>query len=410
MSSASSSNSYRSLFESPTQVIFVLATFLGRVPISMRALGAILLIQQTTGSYSLAGLVGATQTLVAAFASPQLGRLMDRIGVKPVVLWTGIAHLLGTVLLIASAELDWNRILVLLGAAIMGASSVQFGSLSRARWVMLLGKGTRLDKAYALEAMADETGFIVGPLIVVPLAVSVGASIALLVGLAFTLLASAILVLQRSPEGDASPAGAISDHPNAGSSVMAIRGMQVLATSLLFLGVVFGAVEIVLVAFAEANDWPGSASIMASTFAFGSLLGAVIYGAITWHMPVDRRLKLALIWFTIGTIPMFLSNSVWQMTAAIFMTGLGISPAMIAINGVVEDLAPARKLNEAFTWVGSSLATGAAFGSLIIGVVLDELGLRTGQSVGVIGSVLSLLVIYAFGRYLAGSRQAVKVG
>ena len=84
------------------------------------------------------------------------------------------------------------------------------------------------------------------------------------------------------------------------------------------------------------------------------------------------------------------------MTAAIFLTGLGISPAMIAINGVVEDLAPARKLNEAFTWVGSSLATGAAFGSLIIGVVLDELGLRTGQSVGVIGSIVSLLVIYLF--------------
>lgn len=410
MTTASQSTSYRSLFASPAQVIFVFATFLGRVPISMKALGAILLIQQTTGSYSLAGLVGATQTLVAAFASPQLGRLMDSIGVKPVVLWTAIAHLVGMLLLIGAAEMDAHWSLILLGAAIIGGSSVQFGSLSRARWVSLLGKGPRLDKAYALEAMADETGFIVGPLIVVPLAVSIGASIALLVALAFTLVASAILVLQRVPEGGTPVSLQGSELEETGRGVMTIPGMQVLAGSLLFLGIVFGAVEIVLVAFAEANDWPGAASIMASTFALGSLLGAVIYGAITWTIPIDRRVKLALIWFTLGTIPMFLSSTVWQMTAAIFLTGLGISPALIAINGVVEDIAPSRKLNEAFTWIGSALATGAAFGSLIIGVVLDELGLRSGQSVGVIGSVLSLIIIFAFGRYLAGSRAPIKVG
>jgi MFS family permease len=275
--------------------------------------------------------------------------------------------------------------------------------------VKLLGKGPRLDKAYALEAMADEMGFIVGPLIVVPLAVSVGASTALIVALAFTVVASAILVLQRAPEPGAIASGPATDYPDVGRSVMAIRGMQVLTGSLLFLGIVFGAVEIVLVAFAEANEWPGSASIMASTFALGSFLGAVIYGAITWNIPIDRRVKLALVWFTIGTIPMFLSTTVWQMTAAIFLTGLGISPALIAINGVVEDIAPPRKLNEAFTWIGSSLATGAAFGSLIIGVVLDELGLKTGQSVGVIGSIISLIVIYAFGRHIVASRKPVKI-
>jgi MFS family permease len=409
MSSSSSSTSYRSLFETPAQVAFVLATFLGRVPISMKALGAILLIQQTTGSYSLAGLVGATQTLVAAFASPQLGRLMDRIGPKPVILWTAIAHLVGMVILIVAAEMGAHWSLILLGAAIVGGSSVQFGSLSRARWVTLLGKGPRLDKAYALEAMADEIGFIIGPLIVVPLAVSVGASIALLVALAFTLFASVILVVQRAPQGGTAVSLHPSDTPDTGRGVMTIRGMQVLAASLLFLGVVFGAVEIVLVAFAEANGWPGAASIMASTFAFGSLLGAVIYGAITWRMPVDQRLKLALIWFTLGTIPMFLSTSIWQMTAAIFLTGLGISPALIAINGVVENLAPPRSLTEAFTWVGSALATGAAMGSLIIGIVLDEMGLRSGQSVGVIGSLISLIIIYAFGRYLIVSRPGTRV-
>ena len=409
MTTAPESTSYRSLFGTPAQVLFVFATFLGRIPISMKALGAILLIQQTTGSYSLAGLVGATQTLVAAVASPQLGRLMDRTGGKPVILWTAIAHLVGMLLLIVAAEREARPALILLGAAIIGGSSVQFGSLSRARWVALLGKGQRLDKAYALEAMADETGFVIGPLIVVPLAVSIGASVALLVALAFTLIASAILVLQPTPQATTAVSLHPSDQPDSGRAVMSIPGMQVITGSLLFLGIVFGAVEIVLVAFAQANDFPGSASIMASTFAFGSLLGAVMYGAIRWTIPIAHPLKLSLVWFTLGTIPMFLSSTVWQMTAAIFVTGLSISPAMIATNGVVETLSPPKRLTEAFTWVGSALATGAALGSLLIGVVLDELGLRSGQSVGVMGSVISLLIIVLLRRYLVADRPPTRV-
>ena len=70
MTTAPASTSYRSLFETPSQVIFFFATFLGRVPISMKALGAILLIQQTTGSYSLAGLVLSIGLMLAGIRLP----------------------------------------------------------------------------------------------------------------------------------------------------------------------------------------------------------------------------------------------------------------------------------------------------------------------------------------------------
>jgi MFS family permease len=250
-----------------------------------------------------------------------------------------------------------------------------------------------------MEAMADETGFVIGPLIVVPVAVGLGAEIALLLSAAFTVAASLILILQRRPESASSVQRHVDREPD-GPSVMAIRGMQVLAISLVFMGLVFGSAEIVLVAFAQANDMPGSASIMASAFAFGSLIGAVIYGAITWRMPVDQRLKLSLLWFTVGTIPMLLSNEVWHMTLAVLITGLAISPCMIATNSVVEGLAPHGKLTEAFSWVGSALATGAAIGSMIVGVILDELGLRSGQGLGVIAALASVAIVYAWGRYL----------
>lgn len=400
--------SYLSLFDSAATAVFFIATFLGRVPLSMKALGAVLLIQQTTGSYSLAGIVGATQTLVSAFASPQLGRLTDRFGDRPVLLWTMLAHALGMAILVGAATADAHWSLLIVGAAIVGGSSVPFGSLSRARWVALLGKGKRLDKAYAMEAMADETGFIIGPLIVVPLAVSVSAAVALFVSVLLTVIASVLLLLQKPPAESANVPRFV-DGPDLGSSVMSIRGMQVIAASLIFMGVVFGAVEIVLVAFAEANDQPASASIMASTFALGSLLGAVAYGAISWRAPVDRRLKLALVWFALGMIPIYLSSSVWQMTVAVFIAGLGISPSMIATNSVVEELSPPRKLTEAFSWVSSALATGAAVGSMIVGVILDELGLRSGQALGIIAGIACVLIIIVWGQSLRTAQEPIHI-
>lgn len=407
-SASPSKSGYLSLFDSVATAVFFIATFLGRVPLSMKALGAVLLIQQTNDSYTLAGVVGAVQTLVSAFASPQIGRLTDRYGDRPVLFWTMLLHVAGMVLLILAALAGAHWSLLIAGATLIGASSVPFGSLSRARWVELLGKGKRLDKAYAMEAMADETGFVIGPLIVVPLAVGLGAEIALLVSMSLTVIASLILILQRKPAEDTGVQRYVEGA--SGPSVMSLRGMQVISASLIFMGLVFGSVEIVLVAFAEANEQPASASIMASTFALGSLIGAVVYGAISWRAPVDLRLKLSLVWFALGTIPMFLSNSVWQMTLAVLVTGLAISPAMIATNSVVEGLAPHGRLTEAFSWVGSSLATGAAIGSMIVGVVLDEMGLRSGQGLGIIAAAVSVAIVYLWGRALRADRESRHIG
>jgi MFS family permease len=77
---------------------------------------------------------------------------------------------------------------------------------------------------------------------------------------------------------------------------------------------------------------------------------------------------------------------------------------------VIEGLAPRGKLTEAFSWVGSALATGAAIGSMIVGVVLDELGLRSGQALGIIAGVASVIIVYTWGRYLRTERDPVHIG
>jgi len=393
--------SYRSLLAAPGAAVFFLATFLGRVPLAMRALGCVLLVQQLNGSYGLAGLVGATQTLVAAFASPRLGRFADRYGERQVLLWSAAVHAVGIAALIATAYADAPAPLLLLAAAVVGGSAMPFGSISRARWVATLGPGRALERAYALESMADEAAFIVGPMLVVPLSVSVNAAAGLVVSLLMTIAGTLLLVRQRPLAADGPPARIQPrDDTTDGRTVIGIPGIQVLIASLLFMGIIFGSAEIVLVAFAADQGAPNATSVLAALFALGSFVGAVGYGAVRWTSPVDRRLKIAIWWLALGTIPILLASSIPAMGLSVFIAGLAISPGMIAANTVVEHLAPPKMLTEAFSWIGSALATGAAVGSIITGAVLDEISVRGGQSVGLFGGVLSGLVVIIWARHL----------
>ena len=403
MSTASPKVTYRSLFDAPGARIFFLATFLGRVPLAMRALGCVLLVERLTGSFALAGVVGAMQTLVSAFASPRLGRFADRYGERTILFWTVIVHTIGMAGLITAAYAEAHPAPLLIASAVVGASAMPFGSISRARWVQSLGKGRRLERAYALESMADEMGFIIGPMLVVPLSVSVNPAAGLIASLIMTIAATVMLIMQNKPESNIRIAP-VDNAVAEGKTVIGLPGIQVLVASLLFLGIIFGAIEIVMVAFAENLGRPNMASVMAATFAFGSLIGAIAYGAISWTGRVDRRFKLAIWWIAIGTIPILLVNTIPMMLVAVFITGLAISPGMIAANTVVEHLSPPRMLTEAFSWIGSALATGAALGSIVAGVVLDEIGVRGGQSIGIFGGLLSGLVVIIWAKHLRSER------
>lgn len=399
MSDSQHAVSYRLLFDDAARVVFFIATFLGRIPSAMRALGCVLLVQQVIGSFGLAGVVGATQTLSSAFMSPRIGRLIDRYGERRVLVWTMTIHTIGTIWLITSVYAGAPDPVILLGAFLIGASAVQFGSISRARWVDELDRGPRLEKAYALESMVDEAGFIVGPMLVVPLSVSVNAAAGLVASLGMTLIGSVMLITSREQSCRSTT---FADTPDltASRSVIRIPGVAVIALSVGFMGIIFGAVELVLVAFAEHLGHTNAASIMAAIFALGSLLGAVIYGRIRWKAPLHQRVVIAFCWIALGSVPMLLSNTIMQMSISVFVTGLAISPGMIASSTVIERIAPPRRLTEAFSWIGSSIATGAAVGSIIAGFVLDDIGLRAGQAIGLGGGMLCAVVIITWRRYL----------
>ena len=398
---------YLDLLRIPGALVFFIATLIGRIPLPMRPLGSILLIEQMTGSYGLAGIIGATTTFVAAVASPRLGTLTDRHGDRPVLLWSLVADVVGIVALVLAVYAELHALTWLASAVVIGASTVPFPSLSRARWASTLGPGPALEKAYALESIADEIGFIIGPIIVVPLAVSVAPAAGLLAVIAFVGVASLALAVQpHDTAHEVRTEGAhLTDDAGPGRSVIANRGVQVLVAALFCLGLIFGAVELMMVAFAEDQGSPGAASYLVAIFAFGSMLSAIVTGSRSWVTPPPRRFVIWSILLTLGTVPILLANSIPFMAVAVFLTGIGIAPTMIAANSVVEGLAERNRLNEAFAWLGSAVASGVAIGSIISGVVIDELGTRGGQAVGVVAGGLAAAVVVLGANTLQGRRR-----
>jgi MFS family permease len=406
MSSAAGNVSYKSLFEESGRLWFLTATAIGRAPSAMKALACILLVQQITGSYGMAGLVGATQTLVAAVLAPVLARLIDIRGERGILIWSMMAHVIGVVALIWAAYSDLPEASMLVGAAIIGGSSVQFGSLSRARWVRELGRGRALEKAYSLESMVDEMGFVIGPMLVVPLCLQVHPTAGILASMIFTAIGTLMLIMQPTSRGFARMSSPItSEAHRVGGSVVQIPAVQLIIASLMFMGVLFGAAEIVIVAFTEHNGSPNSASYVAAIFAIGSLLGAVLYGARQWPGSTPMKIMVTYWWIGLGTIPMLLAPNIPAMAVAVFITGLAISPGMIVSNLFVEQIAPPNKLTEAFAWLGSAMATGAAIGSIIAGYLVDQVGIRGAQWSVVTGGVACGLIV-TFGWKLLRSPES----
>jgi MFS family permease len=375
---------YRSLLGEPGRLAFVVPGAIGRLPLAMRGLGCVLLIQGYTDSYGLAGAIGAVQTVVNALAGPRLGRLADRRSHRLVLSLALLVQAVATVALVWLAAGSGPVVPLAIAAALLGGSAMPFPSISRAIWSDRLTRGPALERAFAVESVLDQVAFIVGPFAVILLAVEVSPAAGLLGSLLVT--AAATVGFLRLPS-----LGAEERAPDrAPTPVIRIRGMQVLALAFVGLGALYGAVEVGLVAFAEEQGRPGAASVLVGLFAGGSLVGAVAYGARTWRSPVSRRATIAFAWLWLATVPIAFAPGLGWSAVAILVAGVAISPGEIAAFTLVEQLVPEGARTEGFTWILAAISAGAALGVALAGIAIDADGARAGLLVAVGGGALAV--------------------
>jgi MFS family permease len=357
---------YRSLLDVPHARAFVLAGFVARLSISMRALGCVLMVSELAGSYGLAGAVAAAMLLGEAVAAPRLGRLVDRYGQRRVLLAALAVHSAGTLALVLSAQLSGPAWTLFATAALSGAAALPVGSLVRARWSALLGDSPDLNAAFALESTLDELVFVLGPMLVSALALGVFPGAGLLGALLVTVVGSLALALQRRTEP--APAGALD---GTATPAIGTPGLRVLVATFVATGVLFGSLDVAMVAFAGQVGAPAAAGVLLALVAAGSLVAGLAYGARGWRWPLERRFVASLVGLWAGTLLLVLAPTVAIMAPAAALAGAAIAPTLIAGFVLVQKLVPSDALTEGLNWTITGLGVGAAAGAWTAGLIAD---------------------------------------
>jgi MFS family permease len=98
-----------------------------------------------------------------------------------------------------------------------------------------------------------------------------------------------------------------------------------------------------------------------------------------------------------------------MMAVAIAVPGLAVAPTLITGNSLVQGLAPAEEIAEAFAWLGGTCALGSAGGAVLVGRLVDTAGPHWGFLVPAIASGAAGCVVAA-SRSLLQPRRPIPVG
>ena len=360
---------------------------------SMMTIAVLLVVRHRTGSYGLAGAASAAHTLTQASMTPIVGRLVDRRGQSYVLPKLLVLFLTGIALLVIAAGTHAPVVLLFAGAVIAGAGQLPFTSLVRTRWTHLLRDSPQLTTAIALESSADELVFTLGPVIVTGLAV-VSPLLAPIVAGALAVAGTIPFVAARASEPPTFAVG-------AGSSAWRIPALWVVICSGMLIGMLFGACEVSMIAFAQRHGAGGLSGLLVGLIALGSGVAGLWYGARTWRLDVAVRYRLAIAALAVLTLPAIAATNLWQMAPAALLIGVSIAPIIIASSGIVSRVVPQSALTEGFTWQSTGINVGLAGGAALGGLLIDSFDVRAALIAAVIAASLASLVAFSGSRLIA---------
>lgn len=378
---------YRLIFAAPGTRGFSAAGLIGRLPLAMTGIGIVTMISELTGRYGLAGALTATLAAAEAVAGPQISRLVDRHGQRRVMRPATLVAVTGIAGLLVCAQRgapDWT--LFVFAAASGCVPGV--GAMVRARWAEVhRGSPRLLHTAYAWESIMDELCFICGPVLSVGLSTAWFPEAGPLLAAGFLVAGVLWLTAQRGTEPVPRPRA-----EHTGGSALRSPGLRVLMATFTATGVIFGAVDVVTVAFADERGHKAAASLVLAVYALGSCLAGVVFGLARPSGPPARRWLVGVCVMAVSMIPLQLAGSLPFLAVALFVAGLSIAPTMVTTMALVEVHVPRSKLTEGMSWTTTGLAVGVALGASTAGWVVDEAGTGAGYAVPAVAGAVAASV------------------
>ena len=363
-------------------------SIVARVPVATLSIGLLVHARHVTGSFAAAGLVAGAFAVALGAGGPLLGAIADRRGQTAVLVEGALAAgaALGAVAALpAGAPL---ALLVALAAAV-GLATPPVGACTRTLIPSLIADPEALRAAYAAESAAVELTWIAGPPLVL-LAGATWSTGAALAGAAAVLVAGTV-AFAAQPASRAWRPERAAERPRGGS--LATSAMRTLVLVFVLAGVLFGAVEIAVTAAAEALGDTAAAGPLLGIWGAGSLAGGLVAARAGGGARSGAGLALVLAALAAGHLALAgAAGSVLALAAVLALAGTTIAPTYASVFAMVDRVAPAGTATEAFAWLNTAIAIGAAAGAASAGAVAQAGGASaTFVLAGVAGAAAALL-------------------
>lgn len=368
---------------------WTLASFLGRLPLTMTLLALVLVGERVTGSLAVGAQLAGVATFTAGIAAPMRGRQLDRGGLREglrnAALLTSIMLVAQAVAVLTGAPLGLLYVL----AAAQGASFAALSGGFRALLVPVVS-AEDLPRANTLEAVFIEVAFVAGPSLAGILALMVG-PVGVLLVMAAAAAASGLLVMTLPAVPGSGFHGGVAPWRTRGAT-----GVYLLA---LLMGVTAGLLESALPPrAAELGMEAASAGPLLALTAAGSAVGGLAAAARRDHRRWQARVAVVLL-ALFGLLMLGLSavGTVVGVGVLLFAVGVPIAPLNALGAMRLQDVLPSERLGEGFAVYTAMILVGAGIGQSITGQALGRLGpqalLAIGGGVPLLGAVAMTAVV-----------------
>jgi hypothetical protein len=377
--------SYRALLARSGARSLALVCGLGWLSYTGYGLALVLAVHRATHSFASAGGAVAAFSIGSGVLAPVRGRLIDRRGGGAL---RGLAagHLLGAGMLLDACRTSHQSWLILGGAAIAGASAPPIMATARRVWAELAGDELAR-VGHALNAALADLGQIASPAFVGAVAVLASAELALAVLVAGAVGAAWVL-------GGRAGRGWASGRAPVGGVLRASAGLRTLVLGDLALGAWTAGIEVALTAVGARHGAAALAAVPLAVSAAGSIVVSVWSGGAAAIWPPAARYRGGALLVACALPLLLLTSSLATIAAVLAVVGAGFGMLNVAVFELLDRVVDSDRATEAFTWLTTSYAAGAAGGAAACGrlaqsSITGALALVAGF--GAAGAVVALL-------------------
>ena len=375
-------DAYRRVLARPGVRSLTVTMLLARLPVTATSLLLTLHVILGRGqgglgrSYAAAGAVAALFALGTGVGSPLIGRLIDRIGLIPVLVLTTAAQT-GFWSTVRFFSYAW----LLPGAFASGLLALPVFIVARQSLAALLPDSDR-QAGFALDSMSVELSFAAGPAAGAAAITQLGSDVALGgLAVAFTAAGVAMIVLNPPVRGE---------HIDRAAPVPLRSWLdgRVVALLLVTMGatITLSGTDVAITAMMRGFGRIGLVGVVIAVWCLGSLAGGFVYG-----MMRRRVHPLVLLVFLAGlTVPVGAAASWWLLALLLIPSTVFCAPLISATADRLIGLAPESERGVAMGLQSSALTLGVSMGAPLAGITIDASSPPYGfVGVGVAGLILA---------------------